>query len=42
MRYDSMGRKPSARKIARRVLLFVVPALIIGYAVVSASDDGYS
>ena len=37
-----MGRKRSARKIARRVLLFVVPALIIGYAVVSASDDGYS
>ena len=37
-----MGRKPSARKIARRVLLFVVPAFIIGYAVVSASDDGYS
>ena len=42
MRFDSMGRKPSARKIARRVLLFVVPAFIIGYAVVSASDDGYS
>ena len=37
-----MGRKPSARKIARRVLLFVVPAFIIGYAMVSASDDGYS
>merc|ERR1712216_822410 len=41
-RVHSMGRKPSARKIARRVLLFVVPAFIIGYAVVSANDDGYS
>ena len=33
-----MGRKPSARKIARRVLLFIVPAFITGYTVVSASD----
>ena len=30
-----MGRKPRARKIARRVILFVVPAFITGYAVVS-------
>ena len=33
------GRKPSARKIARRVLLFVLPSFIIGYALVSASDS---
>ena len=36
-----MGRKPSARKVARRVLLFVVPAFIIGYVMVSVYRDDH-
>jgi len=32
------GRKATTRKIARRVILFVVPACIIGYAVMNGSD----
>ena len=38
---DGMGRKLSARKVARHVLLFVVPAFIIGYVMVSVYRDDH-